>query len=91
MTMQTVTTIIPAGDALPADSVGLLCKERRMMMRNGEFLDEMMQVADLDLMTPRMHGFFRDYLETAPPRRHDGGYVVNNFIPPFPGGPSTGS
>ena len=39
MTAQTVTTIIPEGDALPADSVRLLWDKRRMM-RNGEFLDK---------------------------------------------------
>ena len=54
-------------------------------MRNEELLDKVMQVADLDQMTPRMYGFFHDYLEVSPPRRFGDSYVINNFIPPsFP-------
>jgi MoaA/NifB/PqqE/SkfB family radical SAM enzyme/ubiquinone/menaquinone biosynthesis C-methylase UbiE len=54
-------------------------------MRHKEFLAEVARTAPLEIFTPRLYRFFDDYLGVSPPRRFRSQYVVNNFIPPFPG------
>jgi MoaA/NifB/PqqE/SkfB family radical SAM enzyme/ubiquinone/menaquinone biosynthesis C-methylase UbiE len=53
-------------------------------MRNGEFIDKVAEEAGVGVFTPRLYDFFVEHLGVSPPRKVNGKYVVNNFIPPFP-------
>ena len=55
------------------------------MNANQQFLDEFMKSVDLSLFTPSLYEYFDDYLGLQKVRKFDGQYVINSFIPPFPG------
>lgn len=52
---------------------------------NEQFLTEFMQRVNLSLFTPSLYRYLVDFLEIEKIRKHDGGYVISTFIPPFPG------
>jgi hypothetical protein len=54
-------------------------------MRGDGFLAEVAKAVRPGTVTPRMYQAFKDYLSVAPARYFAGKYVVNPFIPPFPG------
>lgn len=56
-----------------------------MATRTQQFLTEVAKATEPGVFTPRIYEFFREYLEASPPRHFGGKYIVNNFIPPFPG------
>ncbi len=55
------------------------------MKINEQFLSDFMQRVDLNLFTPSLYDYLLDFLEIEKIRRHNGRYVINTFIPPFPG------
>ncbi|MDP2895690.1 MAG: methyltransferase domain-containing protein [bacterium] len=54
------------------------------MKANDVFLAELMKTVDLNLFTPSLYAYFRDYFEIERVRRFGDQFVINSFIPPFP-------
>jgi MoaA/NifB/PqqE/SkfB family radical SAM enzyme/ubiquinone/menaquinone biosynthesis C-methylase UbiE len=55
------------------------------MKENEQFLSEFMAQVDLRLYTPSLYQYLLDFLEIEKVRRYNGQYVINTFIPPYPG------
>jgi MoaA/NifB/PqqE/SkfB family radical SAM enzyme/ubiquinone/menaquinone biosynthesis C-methylase UbiE len=55
------------------------------MKDNELFLSEFMKSVDIHLFTPSLYQFFTEFLEIEKVRRYKDQFVVNTFIPPFPG------
>lgn len=55
------------------------------MKDNELFLLEFMKTVDLQLFTPSLYQYLADFLEIEKVRRFNDQFVVNTFIPPFPG------
>ena len=55
------------------------------MKVNELFLSEFMKNVDIRLFTPSLYQYFKDFLEIEKVRRYDKQFVINTFIPPFPG------
>ena len=55
------------------------------MNTNESFLAEFMKSVDMRFFTPSLYKYLRDFLEIEKVRRFKSQYVVNTFIPPFPG------
>ena len=52
---------------------------------NDQFLGDFMRRIDLNLFTPSLYQYLRDFLELERVRKHGDTYVISTFIPPFPG------
>ena len=57
----------------------------KKMKINDLFLCEFMNHVDLKLFTPSLYNYFLDYLEIEKVRKYNNQYIINTFIPPFPG------
>jgi MoaA/NifB/PqqE/SkfB family radical SAM enzyme len=55
------------------------------MEDNELFLSEFMETVDLQLFTPSLYQYLMDFLEIEKVRRFNDQFVINTFIPPFPG------
>ncbi|MEJ2538348.1 MAG: radical SAM protein, partial [Calditrichia bacterium] len=55
------------------------------MTNNDLFLSEFMKTVDMRLFTPSLYQYFQDFLEIEKVRRYKNQFVINTFIPPFPG------
>ncbi len=55
------------------------------MKDNDLFLSELMKTVDIRLFTPSFYQYFLDFLEIEKVRRYRNQFVINTFIPPFPG------
>jgi MoaA/NifB/PqqE/SkfB family radical SAM enzyme/ubiquinone/menaquinone biosynthesis C-methylase UbiE len=55
------------------------------MKTNDEFFSEFMKRIDMTLFTPSFYKFLVDFLKFEKVRKFNGQYVINTFIPPFPG------
>jgi MoaA/NifB/PqqE/SkfB family radical SAM enzyme/ubiquinone/menaquinone biosynthesis C-methylase UbiE len=55
-------------------------------MKNNElFLKEFTKKVDMRFFTPSLYQYLREFLEIEKVRRYEGQFVINTFIPPFPG------
>jgi len=52
---------------------------------NELFLSQLVKAIDLRLFTPSLYRYIKDYLEIEKVRRYADQFVINSFIPPFPG------
>lgn len=57
------------------------------MKDNDLFLSEFMKTVDMNLFTPSLYQYFLEFLEIEKVRRFHHQFVINTFIPPFPGLP----
>lgn len=55
------------------------------MKDNELFLSEFTKSVDMDFFTPSLYQYLRDFLEIEKVRRYGDQFVINTFIPPFPG------
>jgi len=55
------------------------------MRDNDLFLSEFMKTVDMRLFTPSLYRYFLDFLEIEKVRRFKQQFIINTFIPPFPG------
>jgi MoaA/NifB/PqqE/SkfB family radical SAM enzyme/ubiquinone/menaquinone biosynthesis C-methylase UbiE len=55
------------------------------MKDNELFLNEFMNDVDMRLFTPSLYQYLQDFFEIEKVRRFGHQYIINTFIPPFPG------
>jgi len=55
------------------------------MKDNEIFLAEFTKSVDMRFFTPSLYGYLKDFLEIEKVRRYRDQFVINTFIPPFPG------
>ena len=60
--------------------------ERDAKLNTNElFLSQLMKTIDMRSFTPSLYRYLKEYLEIEKVRRYAGQFVINTFIPPFPG------